>query len=207
MSSKGLAAAAAAALAVACSPASEEAMAQPGPAGRLVIDQVVPRDQTPIQLASPARDAEGAFADRYSAYHQGVSPPLSWSPVAGAAAYAVIVEDPDAPRPQPFLHWMAWNIPGDVVSLPEGVATAAHPPTPEGMVQGRNGRGEWGWFGPRPPSGVHHYHVQVFALDTPLSVGPGSQLSLITDELKAHALAEGELIATYAAPGQQNARR
>ncbi|HEX6866409.1 MAG TPA: YbhB/YbcL family Raf kinase inhibitor-like protein, partial [Caulobacteraceae bacterium] len=73
-------------------------------------------------------------------------------------------------------------------------------PSPEGMVQGHNDRGEWGWVGPRPPSGVHHYHVQVFALDAPLEAAPGASLSQITGALKDHALAEGELIATYAAP-------
>src|SRR4029079_2366634 len=52
-----------------------------------------------------------AFADhapipaRYTADGPGLSPPLQWRGVpAGAASLALIVEDADAPTPQPLVH-------------------------------------------------------------------------------------------------------
>ena len=56
-----------------------------------------------------------------SKYANGVSPQLSWSAVANAKSYAVIMEDPDAKPVTPFVHWLAWNIPAGVTQLSEGL--------------------------------------------------------------------------------------
>jgi Raf kinase inhibitor-like YbhB/YbcL family protein len=158
-----------------------------------------------MAVNSSAIGADGVIADRHSAYHDNLSPPLSWNRVEGAAAYAVIVEDPDAPRDQPFVHWLAWNIPGDVTGVPEGIGNVAHPASPQHMIQGRNDSGTYGWFGPRPPPGhgPHRYHFQVFALAKALPMSPEAPLRDVVQALKGDTLAEGEVVGTYEAPASQ----
>ncbi|MGI8840867.1 MAG: YbhB/YbcL family Raf kinase inhibitor-like protein [Caulobacteraceae bacterium] len=153
-----------------------------------------------MRLTSSAVGAGGAIAQRQSGYGQNLSPPLSWTAAAGAKAYAVILEDPDAPGPRPFVHWTIWNIPAGVTSLPEGVATGARPPSPAGATQGANDAGGTGYFGPKPPSGVHHYRFQVFALDAALDLPGGAGRSALSAAMNGHVVARGELAATFAAP-------
>lgn len=154
-----------------------------------------------MAVNSTAIGADGKIADRYSAYHDNIAPPLTWTRVEGAAAYAVIVEDPDAPRDSPFVHWLAWNIPGESASLPEGLGNEARLVSPQGMIQGKNDNGSHGWFGPRPPAGhgPHRYHFQVFALAKPLTVAADAPLLDVVQALKGDTLAEGEVVGTYEA--------
>jgi Raf kinase inhibitor-like YbhB/YbcL family protein len=171
----------------------------------ITILKVQPRLDTGVTVYSTAQTPDGRLDDRCSAYHDNISPPLSWTSVPDVAAWALVVEDPDAPREQPFIHWMIWNIPGEVQSLADGLPNAAELITPQGVVQGRNDMGGHGWFGPRPPAGhgLHHYYFQLFALDAPLDMGPETPLVELLNALKGHTIAQGELVATYEAPTQQ----
>src|SRR5919107_738028 len=58
---------------------------------------------------------------RLSGTHKNSPPPLTWSNVPDVKAWALVVEDPDAPQEEPFIHWMIWNIPPDTLRLPEGL--------------------------------------------------------------------------------------
>ena len=153
----------------------------------------------PLAPLSTGQDADGGLAAIHSADGGNVSPPLRWTGVPGAGAYALIVEDPDAPRELPFLHWAIWNIPGGHTSLPEGIAADAHPVEPNGAVQGRNDMGLHGWFGPRPPAGhgVHRYYFQLFALDGPIEMDADSALADLVDAMKGRVIAKGEMVATF----------
>jgi Raf kinase inhibitor-like YbhB/YbcL family protein len=144
-----------------------------------------------LSVSSPAFRAGGAIPKKYSADGGNVSPPLSWSAAPGARSYAIVVEDPDAPAPTPFEHWVVWNIPGSVTQIPEGLKS--------GAVQGRNGHGKMGYAGPRPPVGdpPHHYHFQVFALDRTLDVPPGADREKLLPAFRGHVLAKGDLVGTY----------
>jgi phosphatidylethanolamine-binding protein (PEBP) family uncharacterized protein len=93
----------------------------------------------PLQVTSSSFRANAAIPARYSAYHDGISPALAWSRVDKAKSYALLVEDPDAPMATPFVHWVAWNIPANATSLPEGLQGKAHA---DGMVQGASGIGK-----------------------------------------------------------------
>jgi Raf kinase inhibitor-like YbhB/YbcL family protein len=66
---------------------------------------------------------------------------------------------------------------------------------PEGAVAAKNGKGQAGYAGPCPPSGRHHYHFQVYALDTTLR--PGMSRGGFLAAIKGHVMAQGELIGTY----------
>jgi Raf kinase inhibitor-like YbhB/YbcL family protein len=156
-----------------------------------------------LQVTSGGFRAGAAMPAKYSEYADGVSPPLAWSAVPGAKSYAVIMEDPDAPQ-KPFVHWLAWNIPANVTSLPEGVQEQPRLTEPDGVLQGRNTRGSSGYYGPRPPVGdaAHHYHFQVFALDTVLALPFGADRDELVKALEGHVLGKGEVIGRYAQPQQ-----
>jgi Raf kinase inhibitor-like YbhB/YbcL family protein len=150
-------------------------------------------------LSVRSNSIRGAIPAMHSEYADGVSPSLSWSRVEGAKSYAVILEDPDAKIVRPFVHWVAWNIPGDVTTLPEGLQEGPRLTEPDGLLQGKTSRGSVGYFGPRPPAGdpPHHYHFQVFALDKELDVQPGSERDEVLRAMSGHVLAAGELIGTF----------
>ena len=165
----------------------------------LTIQRVQPYEHRGIAVVSDALDADGYIDDRYSAYFDDLVPGLSWSAVIEAQSYVLIVEDPDAPMDQPFVHWLLWNIPGQATSIAEGLSRTEHPPELPGAIQGRNSGGTTGWHGTRPPPGhgVHHYHFQLFALSGPLDLPPKTTLQELVDVLKGQAIASGELVGLY----------
>ncbi len=163
------------------------------------------RSRGEIKVSSPQIRAGAMIAPRHTAYGDGIAPAVRWSPVDAALSYVLLVEDPDAPTPQPFVHWLAWNIPPGLHELPEGMPPAARPDAVRGMRQGINGQGQTGYFGPRPPQGdaPHHYHFQVFALDCSLALADDADRDDLLAAIDGHVLAKGQLIATSKAPTSQ----
>ena len=155
----------------------------------LALGRVQARGRRPLRVGSPT--ISGGIPLRHSEYDAGVSPEISWTGLAEAKSYALILEDPDAKTVRPFVHWLAWNIPGSTTRLPEGIE--------EGVLQGKTSRGSVGYFGPRPPPGdpPHHYHFQVFALDTELDVPAGAERDEVLEAMSGHVLAAGELVGTF----------
>lgn len=181
-----------------------ERQARQGHGVPLAFDRPETRHRTGSAAAALSQAfAEGqAIPQRHSEYGEGVSPPLRWDAVDGAQSYALVMEDPDADMPKPYVHWVAWNIPAQMTALPEGLITHPRLTDPEDMRQGRNSYGSTGYFGPKPPpgSGVHHYHFQVFALDTRLDVAPGADRDTLLEAMRGHVIGKARLIGTYAAP-------
>jgi Raf kinase inhibitor-like YbhB/YbcL family protein len=151
------------------------------------------------ELTSQAFQPNGTIPLLYADYGDGWSPPLQWTAVPGVNAWALIVQDPDAPRAEPFLHWAIWDIPGDATSLPENLPKTPRLDRPAGAVQGRNDAGACGYFGPRPPANdhPHHYHFQLFALGKPLGLAPDTPLEDLVNALKGDVIAEAGLIGLY----------
>ena len=161
---------------------------------KLAIERPETATEGRLEISSASFAAGGAIPQRYSAYGDNVSPALAWRGVpAGAKALVLIVEDPDASSSKPFVHWLAWNLPSGA-SLGENAV-------PAGAVQGRNGRGGTGWFGPHPPGGKpHHYHFELFALDAPLALPAGSDREALLAAMKGHVVAAGETVGLFAKP-------
>jgi Raf kinase inhibitor-like YbhB/YbcL family protein len=159
------------------------------------------RDETKaaaeLIVTSAAFPAGGTIPLRYSAYGDGVSPPLAWTGApAGTRSFVLLVEDPDASSAKPYVHWMAWNIAAGQTSLPEAVG-----PSAAGMVQGRNNHGDKAWFGPRPPGrSPHRYYFELFALDTELALAPTASRSALLRAMDGHVLAAGWLLGTFQKP-------
>jgi len=130
------------------------------------------------------------------------SPALAWRNVPdGTRSLALIVDDPDAPTSEPWVHWVIWNIPAHAMGMPEGVARNEKLVEPAGALQGVN---SWpsdnlGYRGPAPPSGhgTHRYHFRLFALDAMLDLSAGATKQQLLDALAEHTLATTELIGTY----------
>lgn len=152
-----------------------------------------------LAVESPSFPANGPIPAKHSEYKDGLSPALSWTAVPGAKSYAIVMEDPDAKPITPFVHWVAWNIPADVTSLPEGLQEQMRLTEPDGTMQGRTSRGSVGYYGPRPPVGdpPHHYHFQILALDTMLDLPPGADRDQLLAAAKGHVIAKGERVGTY----------
>lgn len=70
---------------------------------------------------------------------------------------------------------------------------------PEGAFQGRNDRGSFGYFGPRPPVGdpPHRYHFQIFALDRMLELPHGATRAELLDAMQGNILATGVTVGTF----------
>jgi Raf kinase inhibitor-like YbhB/YbcL family protein len=155
-----------------------------------------------MSVESASFAADGSIPDTFSEYGKRQSPPLRWSGAPKeTASLAVIVEDPDAPAPEPFSHWVLFNLPPEITELPASVPADVRLPDLGNAAQGRSSAGPVGYFGPRPPqgSGVHHYHFEVFALDRKLDVEPGADRDAVVDAMRGHVLASGEVIGTYQA--------
>lgn len=172
--------------------------------GKAVISQILPEpaDSMSLDLRSPAFQSGHAIPFKFSAFGEGISPALAWQPgPEGTRSYALIVEDPDAPGPRPFVHWVIFDIPAETTELPQHVAEGSRPPEPQGAVQGSNSLGRIGYFGPRPPQGApHHYHFQLFALDRVLSLAPGADRDAVAAAMRGHILAEDDLVGTFQNP-------
>ena len=146
----------------------------------------------------------------YTPDGRNVSPPLTWSNApAGTREYALILEDPDAGNPPPYVHWGIYKIPPTAKGLPENVPidpAAAMPAEIAGAIQGANGFRRNIYRGPAPPPGrPHHYHFIVYALDQPLNVKPGLTRQELLDAMKGHIVGQGELVATYQREGAPEA--
>ncbi|MCL2447617.1 MAG: YbhB/YbcL family Raf kinase inhibitor-like protein, partial [Polyangiaceae bacterium] len=150
-----------------------------------------------LTITTPSFPNDGPMPSRHAGDHN-VSPPLAWSGAPkGTRELALLVEDPDAPLPQAFVHWMVYGISPALCSLPEGIGIGTK--LPRGVAEGRNSTGRSGFVGPKPPRGhgVHHYHFQLFALDEPLGIAPGAERDALVLAMKGHVLARGELVGTY----------
>ncbi len=139
---------------------------------------------------------------RFTEDGEDVSPPLAWSGVPqGSKQLALICDDPDAPTPQPWVHWVIYGISPETTGLPEGVAQVERPDTVAGAMQGKNSwpKDNLGYRGPAPPPahGVHRYYFKLYALDTALTLQPGLTKDELLAAMKGHVLAEVQLMGTY----------
>jgi Raf kinase inhibitor-like YbhB/YbcL family protein len=163
------------------------------------VEPVGPPSEGTLSIRSKAFEPGKAIPPRHTGDGEDVSPPLTWSGVPPAAKeLALIMDDPDAPRPKPWVHWVIYKIPADAAGLPQAVPKQAELSQPAGAVQGKNTWGRIGYGGPAPPKGrAHHYHFKLYALDAALSVKPGLDKPALLAAMSGHILARGELIATY----------
>jgi hypothetical protein len=152
-----------------------------------------------IAVASLAFADHAPIPERYTADGEGVSPPLQWSGVpTRAAAVLLIVEDADAPTPNPLVHAIVVDLEGCDGALAEA-ALPSHDHAGSGLKVGRNSYLQASWLPPDPPPGhgVHRYLFQVFALEADPRFGEAPGRDAVLGAIQAHGLASGCLIGTY----------
>ena len=145
-----------------------------------------------MQLTSSAFEPGGEVPCKHTGEGEDISPPLAWSGVPdGTVELALICDDPDAPTPKPWVHWVVYKLPAGTTSLAEGEAG--------GALEGENDFRLAGYGGPMPPPGhgTHHYHFKLYALDTATELAWGTTKNALLAAMQGHVLAEGELIGTY----------
>ncbi len=156
--------------------------------------------QAKLDVSSPAFKPGESIPGPYGADGENFSPALTWSNVpSGARSIVIMMEDPDAATPKPFVHWTLYDLPAGAPQVHESVPAIPQLPSLGKAKQGRNSRGTVGYTGPRPPKGdpAHHYHFQVFALDTMLNLPPAADAQAILDAMKGHVLAAGEVVGLF----------
>lgn len=156
-----------------------------------------------FELRSTAFEDGQPIPRKYTGDGADVSPPLSWSGVPeGTKEFALVCDDPDAPTPEPWVHWVIYKIGGQLRVLPEALPWHSKIEKPITALQGRN---SWpsgrttGYRGPAPPPGhgVHRYHFKLYALGKEIQLAPGVDKKVLLGVLKGHVLGEAELVGTY----------
>ncbi len=163
--------------------------------------------KTKFTLTSRAFQHGQPIPRKYTGEGEDVSPPLRWDGVPeGTKEFALICDDPDAPSPdapgpEPWVHWVLYGISAEVRGLPEGLARVERPQEPPGALQGRNSWPEGeniGYRGPMPPPGKpHRYFFRLYALSQPGPTQPGLTKKQLLQQIKDHILAEAVLMGTY----------
>lgn len=108
------------------------------------------------------------------------SPPFAWNAgPSGTMSYALAMVDTSV-TPNPFTHWVVWDIPAATTTLPAALGSSATLTMPAGAKQ-RAGSG-MGYLGPCPPGNTTHTYVfTLYALD--VATLPGVTTSSSTANL------------------------
>ena len=150
-----------------------------------------------LQIRTPAFAPNERIPEQFSRDRENMSPRLEWDGApAKTRSFALVVEDPDAPRGT-FRHWAAYDIPPEARYLAEGAGSSARGAP---VRMGRNDFGNAAYDGPQPPQGhgVHHYHFRLFALDVPqLDVPRGADARQVLEAAHEHSIAEAETVGTF----------
>ncbi|HLX64837.1 MAG TPA: YbhB/YbcL family Raf kinase inhibitor-like protein [Planctomycetota bacterium] len=153
-----------------------------------------------LAIKSSAFDPNMPIPKKFTGEGDDVSPALQWSGIpTETKELALICDDPDAPTPKPWVHWVLYGVPPETAGLPENVKKSNTLTAPKNARQGVNDFGKIGYNGPLPPKGhgTHRYHFKLYALDAPLNLNAGLSKEDVLEAAKKHILAQGEVIGTY----------
>ena len=145
-----------------------------------------------FNIKSAAFEHGQPIPKKYTKEGEDLSPPLSWSDAPdGVKEFALICDDPDAPRSDPWVHWVVYHIPPDRDSLPENDAG--------GATEGQNDFQETGYGGPMPPPGhgTHHYHFKLYALNEPVQLDANASKEDLLSAMKEKIIEQCELVGLY----------
>ena len=150
---------------------------------------------------------------KISANVPNISPPIMWEGVpAETVTLALIMDSQELPDNEEQVHWVMWNMPPDTTELTEGVPNTET--LDNGAVQGANGDGTIGYYGPCPPpivpitfdtagganlrhqaqQAIQKYTFRLYALGTTLDLPAGSTKADLIAAMEGHVLAAGELV-------------
>jgi hypothetical protein len=159
-------------------------------------------EQAKFTLSSPDIPKKGQMKDAqvfsgFGCSGQNISPALAWknSPPE-TKSFALMVHDPDAPTGSGWWHWVVYNIPAKVSSLPAGAGKPDGSVLPQGAVQSNTDFGGPGYGGPCPPKGdkPHRYVFTIFALKADkVELPPNSSGALVGFVVRQNAIGKASL--------------
>jgi hypothetical protein len=143
-----------------------------------------------LQITSPAFIEGETIPTKYTCDGSNISPQLDWTDVPqGTQSLVLIADDPDAPAGT-WVHWVLYDLPANLTSLPEGTSGTG--------TAGTNSFKKRTYGGPCPPKGSpHRYYFKLYALDTTLGLPEGASKAEVEKALRGHILAQGQLMGKY----------
>jgi Raf kinase inhibitor-like YbhB/YbcL family protein len=150
-----------------------------------------------LELTSPVFKQGEAIDKVYTCEGKNKAPALAWTGAPeGTKSFALIIDDPDAPSEEPWVHWIVFNIPAGKAGLSKSLQRREM--LADGTKQGVNSSSHIGYDGPCPPPGkAHRYFFKLYALDTLLTLKAGVTKKQLEIAMKKHILAQAELMGTY----------
>ena len=149
-----------------------------------------------MQLKCDAFEPDGLMPSKFTGEGADVSPSLSWiNPPQDTKGFAIFCHDPDAPLvtgdgTYGFVHWVLYNIPGNVTQLDEGT---------KDYTSGMSDYGQTGYKGPMPPNGhgIHRYYFWVLALKEMVELEPGLTMWQVLKTIEPRLIGMNRLVGQY----------
>jgi len=151
---------------------------------------------------------------RYSQAGPEISPAVQWSaPPAGTASFVLIFHDADSLAGNgvdDLLQWMLWNVPGTATGVAQGRPDAFELADGTRQISASGSR----YRGPGASANgpVHHYMMEVYALDTMLDIqvpaqgpqdpnpNPQAIRSAVTQAMAGHVRAKAAYVGLFRRP-------
>ena len=144
-----------------------------------------------LKVTSPSFKEGEMIPGKFTCDGENISPEIRWKDFPeGTKSFALICDDPDAPSGD-FVHWVVYNVPSKIDGFGENAEIR------EIADLGMTDYGRVGYGGPCPPSGTHHYHFKVYALDKMIETEKDLDKYDLLDRMEGHVLAKGEIVGLY----------
>jgi Raf kinase inhibitor-like YbhB/YbcL family protein len=142
-----------------------------------------------MKLTSAAFQNTGKIPGKYTCSGEDINPPLKVEDVPqNTKSLVLIIDDPDAPSQDPWVHWVVYDIP---------ILSQINENSVPG-IQGVNNFKKKSYGGPCPPSGTHRYFFKLYALDIKLNLSEGKSKTEIEEAMREHVITKSELIGLFA---------
>jgi Raf kinase inhibitor-like YbhB/YbcL family protein len=139
-------------------------------------------------------------ANAFGCNGSNISPELHWKDAPkGTKSFAVTVYDPDAPTGSGWWHWVVFDIPSSINTVPSDFGNISKKQQLS-AVQSVTDTGNSGFFGACPPKGdkPHRYIFTVYALDTEhLGLDIKTTPAHVGFALNMHTIGKASLVSYY----------
>lgn len=166
-----------------------------------------------LNLSLSAWPDGGRIPLRYTQVGGEVSPGVSWANVPpGTQSFVLIMRDLDTTNRAgngELMHWLLWNIPGSSTSIPQDLPQQfeLEDGTRQVSASGPRYRGP----GAMANGPIHHYVIEVFALDTTLDVEVTPRVprgaspadlarNAVFEGMQGHVLGKGAYVGLFRRP-------
>jgi phosphatidylethanolamine-binding protein (PEBP) family uncharacterized protein len=173
-----------------------------------------------FEISSNSFEANGTYPAAYSCqdkgFGEGISPELHWTAgPEGTQSYAIVFQDVTllTDMPDRAFHWMIWNIPSSVTSMPEGMSGDQFPAEIPGAEQLRGNKTDvYSYFGPCPswqtgckpeiPAVTDTYKFIIYAFNVPAVTLPAVDTTIanyvrqVNSYFESMAIGTAELMTT-----------